>query len=145
MNIKVLFVSLIFLSNAAFALDDIINTPVKNTVSQNTELLTSQVGTAKDWGLTISEWNQYLNLMQGPSGHYYKSLSPPEVMGIQAETMEELNHYAEVAAKLEHDKLERELRFNTAFHEAASKLYAAEPLIRPFDLTPFTPITQSSQ
>jgi integrating conjugative element protein (TIGR03759 family) len=140
MKKKLLIASLILISSTVFA-NDVMNTPTQNTVTQNTEISTSQIGTAKDWGLTDSEWNQYLKLMQGPSAHYYKNLSPPEILGIQAETTDELNHYAEVAAKLEHDKLERELRFNSAFYEAASKLYAAEPLIRPFDLAPFTPIT----
>jgi integrating conjugative element protein (TIGR03759 family) len=81
--------------------------------------------------------------MQGLSGHYYSQLSPPEVLGINAETADELQHYAEVSVKIEHDKLERELRFNVAFHEAATRLYASEPIIKPFDYTPFTPIPKN--
>lgn len=117
--------------------DDVINTAVQNTVTRNTEIAREQ---AKEWGLTENEWKQYMQLMQGPSGHYYEKLTPAEVLGINADNMEDMRKYAEISAKQEHDKLERELKFNAAFHEAAAKLYAEEPLIRPFDLTPYTPI-----
>jgi integrating conjugative element protein (TIGR03759 family) len=143
MNCKSSFLILILIAGSVFASDDVLNTHTQNTVSQNTVINTSHIGTAKNWELTESEWNQYTNLMQGPSGHYYEQLSPPEVLGIQAENDEELRHYAEVAAKLEHDKLEKELRFNAAFHEAASRLYMAEPIIKPFDYTAFTPIPKN--
>jgi integrating conjugative element protein (TIGR03759 family) len=143
MNWKLLFLSLMMFSNSVFAGNDVENTQTQNTVSQNTLINTTHIGTAKDWSLTDSEWSQYLNLMQGFSGHYYNQLSPPEVLGINAETAEELRHYAEVSAKLEHDKLEHEIRFNLAFHEAATRLYTTEPIIKPFDYTPFTPIPKN--
>ncbi len=141
--IKKIILILALTSNCAFAADGVENTKTQNTVTQNTEINKPPAGIAKDWDLNETEWNQYLNLMHGPSGHYYANLSPPEILGIKAETNEELRHYAEIAAKLEHDKLERELRFNTAFHEAAARLYSAEPLIKPFDYTPFTPIPKA--
>jgi integrating conjugative element protein (TIGR03759 family) len=139
---KVFSVFFFLLPSFAMAASDVVNTKTENTVSHNTIINTSHLGTAKDWNLTESEWTQYLNHMQGPSGHYYKQLSPPEVLGIEAETTEELQHYAEIAAKIEHDKLERELRFNTAFHDAAARLYSIEPIIKPFDFTPFFPISK---
>jgi integrating conjugative element protein (TIGR03759 family) len=137
---KVAFFCLLIIATPVFATNDIINTSTQNTATQNTTVVNSLVGKAKDWNLTDSEWNQYRIFMQGPSEHYYKQLSPPEVLGINAESIEELQHYAEVAAKLEHDKLERELKFNAAFHDAAARLYSAEPIIKPFDYAPFTPI-----
>jgi integrating conjugative element protein (TIGR03759 family) len=143
MNYKCLLILLVMMTQSTFAADDVVNTQTKNTITQNTAVNTKPVGTAKDWELNNTDWDQYLNLMHGPSGHYYASLSPPEVLGIQAETNEDLRHYAEIAAKLEHDKLERELRFNAAFHEAAAKLYSTEPIIKPFDFTPFTPIPKN--
>jgi integrating conjugative element protein (TIGR03759 family) len=140
MNCKLSLLSLLMITSCAFASNDVANTQTKNTISQNTMVSVTHIGTAKDWNLTETEWIQYINLMQGPSGHYYKNLSPPEILGINSDSTEELQHYAEVAAKLEHDKLERELKFNAAFHEAASRLYTTEPIIKPFDYTPFTPI-----
>jgi len=143
MNYKLLFLSFILVSICTFASDDVINTQTKNTISQNTTVAISHIGTAKDWALTDREWNQYINLMQGTSGHYYKNLSPPEVLGIHADSAEEQRHFAEIAAKLEHDKLERELRFNAAFHEATTRFYSTEPMIQSFDYTPFTPIPKN--
>lgn len=142
---KNLFTCLILwmMLSAAVASDQVVNTPTQNTVSRNTLVQTNTLGMAKEWGLTNTEWEQYLHLMQGFSGHYYKNLSPPEVLGIHAETPEDLRHFAEIAAKLEHDKLAHELRFNVAFHDAATKLYAEEPMIQPFDLTPFTPVPKN--
>jgi integrating conjugative element protein (TIGR03759 family) len=140
MSWKFCLLFFLMITNFAFASDDIANTQTKNTVSQNTEINTTQIGTSKDWELTDKEWSQYLNLMKGTSAHYYKQLSPPEVLGINAESIEELQHYAEVSAKLEHDKLERELKFNAAFHDAAARLYSSEPIIKPFDYSHFTPI-----
>ena len=130
----------LILNTCAFSSNDVVNTLTLNTVSQNTAIKSSHIDMAKDWSLSDAEWKQYLTLMQGPSGHYYQMLSPSDVLGINAETSEELRHYAEISAKFEHDKLERELRFNSAFHEAAARLYSAEPIIKPFDYTPFTPI-----
>ncbi len=143
MNCKFSLLSMLLISTCVFASDDIVNTQTQNTISQNTMVNTTHIGIAKDWNLTDTEWRQYIMLMDGPSAHYYKNLSPPEVLGINASNAEELNHYAEVAATLEHDKLERELRFNAAFHEAATKLYSTEPIIKPFDYTPFTPIPKN--
>ena len=140
---KFSLLSMLLISTCAFASDDVMNTQTQNTVSQNTTVNTTHIGIAKDWNLTDTEWRQYIILMDGPSAHYYKNLSPPEVLGINSNNAEELNHYAEVAATLEHDKLERELRFNAAFHEAATKLYSTEPIIKPFDYTPFTPIPKN--
>jgi|HubBroStandDraft_4_1064222.scaffolds.fasta_scaffold443111_2 hypothetical protein len=129
--------SLIFTSTV-FA-SHIVNTHTQNTISQGTLVISTQ-SLAKDWGLTEVEWIQYVTLMKGYSGHYYQKLSPTEVLGINAETDEDMRHFAEIAAKQEHDKLERELKFNVAFHEAATRLYSGEQIIKPFDLTAFTPI-----
>jgi integrating conjugative element protein (TIGR03759 family) len=143
MNYKLIFLILLIIANGAVASDDVINTKTQNTISQNTTINTSHIGTAKDWALTENEWKQYLNLMQGSSGHYYAHLSPPAVLGIQANNIEDVRHFAELTAKFEHDKLERELKFNAAFHTAAAKLYSTEPIIQPFDYAPFTPVPRN--
>ena len=140
MYLKITAFTLMLLTNYALAAENVVNTKIQNTIDDNTTINTTHLDTSQDWNLTSTEWSQYILLMRGPSGYYYKKLSPPEVLGIQAETADELQRYAEIAAKLEHNKLEREIRFNAAFHDAAVKLYANEPIVRPFDYTPFTPI-----
>lgn len=137
LKFNICLLSLIFTSTVLAS--NIVNTHTQNTISQDTLVISTQ-SLAKDWDLTETEWIQYVTLMKGYSGHYYQKLSPTEVLGINAETDEDMRHFAEIAAKQEHDKLERELKFNTAFHEAAARLYAGEQIIKPFDLTPFTPI-----
>lgn len=133
---KMLFIPILLITfKPAYAMNDVVNTPVQNTITH-----ASQVYVTKAWNLDATEWDHYLKLMQGPAGHYYQHLSPPEVLGLSANTPNDLNHFAEIAAKLEHDKLEHELQFNAAFHAAAARLYSKEPLIKPFDYTPFTPI-----
>lgn len=127
----------------AFSENNVMNTQTQNTIAHNSEINTTHLGTAKDWNLSEGEWLKYLMLMRGPSGHYYEHLSPPQVLGINAEDSDDMRHFAEVAVKQDHDKLERELKFNAAFHEAAARLYSSEPIIKPFDLRPFTPIPKN--
>lgn len=131
---------LLLLSASTFAASDVINTITENSISQNTVETSSGADYAHEWGLTETEWVKYKLLMQGVNGRYYAHLTPSEVLGINAETSNDLKHFAELAAKQEHEKIEKELRFNVAFHTAAKRLYANEPIIRPFDLTPYTPV-----
>ncbi len=124
------------------ATNDVFNTTTVNSISQNTQDTSSVTKSARSWGLTDSEWQKYKSLMEGASDRYYSTLTPPEVLGINATALNELMHFAELHAKQEHDKIEKELRFNVAFHEAAKRLYANEPIIKPFDLTPYAPTKQ---
>jgi integrating conjugative element protein (TIGR03759 family) len=138
----IVFVLLTISTRLFAATNDVISTSTVNTISQNTQDISSVANSARDWGLTDNEWKKYKSLMEGANGRYYPTLTPPEVLGINATALNELMHFAELHAKQEHDKIEKELRFNVAFHEAAKRLYANEPIIRPFDLTPYAPTKQ---
>ncbi len=131
--------SLLFIINTAFA-DNIVNTAPNNTQVNNTA--NSQ---AQDWGISLDEWAQYQKLMQGKNGHWYPQLTPPEVLGLNAQTPQEQQHFAEIAAKQEHDKLAGELAFDHAFHQAMGKLYASEPVIKPFDMSAYNPISLTNK
>ena len=133
-------------------MSDVINTTTHNTRVHSGEStstlskstmdivnLSDSALIAHEWHLTDTEWKNYIALMQGMSGHYYQTLSPPEVLGISAHSDKERDHYAEIAATLEHDKLTQELAFNAAFYHAAKQLYPTEPIINSFDYTPFNP------
>jgi|SRR5579862_1146112 len=133
----IVFVLLTISARLLAATNDVVNTSTVNSVSQNTQDSSSVTKSARDWGLTDSEWNKYKSLMEGISGRYYSTLTPPEVLGINATALNELMHFAELHAKQEHEKIEKELRFNVAFNEAAKRLYANEPIIRPFNLAPY--------
>lgn len=136
------YLIIIFLccSSVSFSAEDVMNTVTQNSVTQNTAIISTHMGKLNDWGLKKTEWNRYLVLMEGPSGHYYPNLTPLEVLGINADNVEDLNHFAELAVRAEHAKVEKELRFNAAFQEAAKKLYAQEPIIRPFDISAYSSV-----
>lgn len=112
-----------------------INTLIESTRSQNTIPTTA----ARDWGLSESEWASYVRLMQGPNGRWYPQLSPAAVLGLNATTVKERQHFADLLAQQEHDKIARELTFNHEFYLAMRRLYPLEPIIQPFDKTPFNP------
>lgn len=137
----ILFAYLGCFSPLLWAAEDVVNTRVENTLNATTAIHTSLVRySALAWDLTEKEWAQYQDVMQGVSGKYYSTLTPPEVLGIEATNAEDLAHFADIVAKQEHDKIARELRFNAAFVLAAKRLYASEPMIQPFDLSAYTPL-----
>lgn len=113
---------------------EVTNTQIVSTAVQNTT-----VGKAQDWGLSETEWTHYQQLMQGPNGRWYPQLSPAAVLGMNAQTDEQREHFAEIFAKAEHDKVARELLFNHLVYLAMRKLYPTEPIIQSFDKTPFNP------
>ncbi len=132
----------LFCSSVSFSAEDVMNTVTQNSVTHNTAIISTNMGKPSDWGLKETEWKRYLALMEGSSGHYYPNLTPLEVLGMNADNIEDLNHFAELAVRAEHAKVEKELRFNTAFQEAAKKLYAEEPIIRPFDISAYSSISK---
>lgn len=111
-----------------------VSSSIQVTQSQNT---TSVV--TRDTRLTDAEWAHYQQLMQGMDSRWYPQLSPAAVLGLRAETETERQHYADLAAQEEHDKIAREMLFNHAFYLAMRRLYPNEPIIQSFDKTPFNP------
>lgn len=116
---------------------------ISTNLDASTTVSNSVIGTAQDWGLSVEEWQQYQRLMQGPAGRWYRPLSPVEVLGLYAETVTDQQHFAEVAAKEQHDKIAREIAFNNAFTLAVQKLYVEEPVIKTFDMSAFNPIQRT--
>lgn len=136
--------TLTFVGNVC-AFGAVSNTPTASTPIQNTVVANTGVGTAKMWGLTDQEWARYQELMQGPDGHYYPQLTPPEVLGMEAQTPQELQHFAEIDAQQEHVRIAKELAFNNAFYDAMKRLYPDEPVIRPHDISAFNPVQSATQ
>jgi hypothetical protein len=93
----------------------------------------------RDERLSETEWAEYRQWMQGPDGLWYPQLSPAAVLGLHAETELERRHFADLVAQEQHDKIAREILFNHAVYLAMRRLYPAEPIIQPFDKTPFNP------
>src|SRR6267143_1259827 len=76
---------------------DVVNSQEITTQVETTQIKNTILGTARDWSLTDSEWQRYQLLMQGPNHLWYPSLSPPAVLGMNADTLEEQKHFAKIA------------------------------------------------
>lgn len=124
---------------------DVTSTQEISAPTQNTMVNNTVIGNPQDWDLSQEEWTKYQKLMQGPFGHWYPKLTPSEILGLNAQTPQEQQHYAEIVAREEHDKLARELDFDRAVHQALLKLYPNEPIIKSFNLSPFNPIQSAKQ
>lgn len=74
------------------------------------------------WGLDLSEWTKYKNIMQGPRGLWTPGLDPIQVLGINAKTDAERNHYASKMAKMEFERMKREGAFSDAYHRHYQQL-----------------------
>lgn len=106
----------------------------------------SQLHEAEVWGLTPEEEQRYVYLMQNKSGVFYQGrhLSPVWILGLNARTDSERTHYAELAAQQEEQYVVQNLAWETAFHQAYKDLTADLPVVKPFDLSPYSPITHEA-
>jgi integrating conjugative element protein (TIGR03759 family) len=138
-KLKIFAVIVFLLIQSAVFAEEVNNTTPQNTAVNNTAELNAQT-----WGLTLEEWQHYQKLLQGKAGKWYPQLTPPAILGLNAQTPEERQHFAEMVAKEEHDKLANELSFNNAVHQAMLRLYANEPVIKPFDMSPYNPHVRGS-
>jgi len=104
-------------------------------------LTEQQLHEAKVWNLTFEEERRYVFLMQNRSGIYYKGLrqTPLDILGINARDEAERNHFAELAAAQEAQKVTKNIAWNNAFHKAYNELFANIPVVGDFDPSPYSP------
>lgn len=88
---------------------------------------------AKMWGLSTDDFKHYLWLMKNtPSGHWYKSLDPAEVLALNAKDPDQMMQYAKIQARNMHARVTRELAFNKIYSEAYKQQYPNEkPIMSP--------------
>lgn len=95
------------------------------------------------WGLTEAQEKRYVLLMQNKSGSYYKetTLTPVEVLGINARTNKERAYYASLDAKQAFQRIAKEEAFDTAYHKAAVVLKDQFNLeiVNAFDYSKYSP------
>lgn len=105
------------------------------------ELNTDQLHQAKVWNLTEMEEKRYVLLMQNRSALYYKDmkLSPTEILGLNARTSEEREHFAELSAEQNEQQIAQVLAWRTAYQAAYKERTKNLPVIKPFDTSPFSP------
>lgn len=97
---------------------------VEKSLGQNT---TNQLKLSEspwlDWGLTQEEWSQYQQLKAGSRGTWTPNLDPLTMLGIEAKTEQERNHFAELLAQKEYQRVEKEIAFQIAYNRAFERLY----------------------
>lgn len=104
-------------------------------------LTEAQQHEAKVWGLTTDEEKRYVLLMQNKSKFYYEGLrqTPIDILGLNARNEHERNHFAELAARQEAQKVAKNIAWNNAFYKAYNKLFANVPVVGEFDPSPYSP------
>lgn len=82
-----------------------------------------------EWGLTREDWARYQEVMQGARGVWSPGIDPLTALGVEARTDAERKRYAELLAKKEFQRTEKEFAFQIAYSKAFERLY---PGILPF-------------
>jgi integrating conjugative element protein (TIGR03759 family) len=105
------------------------------------QLNEQQLHEAKVWNLTFEEEKRYVLLMQNRSKIYYEGLrqTPLDILGLNARNEAERNHFAELAAAQEAQKVSKNIAWNNAFYKAYNKLFANVPVVGDFDPSPYSP------
>ncbi|MDY1037811.1 TIGR03759 family integrating conjugative element protein [Lelliottia sp. CFBP8978] len=85
---------------------------------------------AQQWGLTDSEWQRYQQLRQGERGIWSPGLDPLTTLGVEANNDAERQRFAELLARKEHQRVEKELAFQRAYNQAWKRLYPTLTPIR---------------
>lgn len=105
------------------------------------QLNPTQIHEAKVWDLTLDEEKRYVLLLQNKSAIYYDGLrqTPLDILGINARTEEERNHFAALSARFEAQKVSKNLAWNQAFYVAYNRLFKNVPVVGKTDLSSYSP------
>ncbi|MCP1525253.1 integrating conjugative element protein (TIGR03759 family) [Pseudomonas marginalis] len=91
--------------------------------TQSAPLGRSDSAQAASWGLTEQEWTRFEQIQAGPRGFWSPNLDPLTTLGVEAETDQERQRYAELQVALEAKRAERELAYQSAYTTAWVKLF----------------------
>lgn len=78
---------------------------------------------AKAWGLTDDEWAKFERLQSGPRQYWSPQLDPLTTLGVEADSDQERQRYAELQVRLEAKRAERELAYQKAYSAAWARLF----------------------
>lgn len=106
------------------------NHPSVNTPLQ--ELEKTQIkNRAREWGLTTEEWLRYEQLKQGRRGVLSPGLDPITLLGIEARSDQERQHFADLSVKQDFQRVEAELAFQRAVNAAWQRVFPDVMPIQP--------------
>ncbi|MFJ2445319.1 TIGR03759 family integrating conjugative element protein [Pseudomonas sp. NPDC087626] len=91
--------------------------------TQSAPLGRSDSEQAASWGLTEQEWTRFEQIQVGPRGFWSPNLDPLTALGVEAQTDQERQRYAELQVALEAKRAERELAYQNAYTAAWDKLF----------------------
>ncbi|MGY3324072.1 TIGR03759 family integrating conjugative element protein [Pseudomonas fluorescens] len=91
--------------------------------TKSTPLGRSHSEQAASWGLTEQEWTHFEQIQAGPRGFWSPNLDPLTALGVEAQTDQERQRYAELQVALEAKRAERELAYQNAYTAAWTKLF----------------------
>lgn len=101
-------------------------TPGKASAVRDSEIQASEQVTvrrhAKEWGISLEEYQRYQTLMQGPLGVYSPNLDPLTALGMEARSAEERDRYAELQVKAEAERTRKLLAYQNAYDAAWRRL-----------------------
>lgn len=83
----------------------------------------SDAARAKAWGLTEDEWAKFERLQAGPRHYWSPQLDPLTTLGVETDSDQERQHYAELQVRLEAKRAERELAYQKAYTAAWARLF----------------------
>lgn len=121
----------------------IANTPAQTPLNQSTtqtqsiqQSLIQPINAQKtienmwsEWGLTREEWGRYEELKKSARGIWSPNLDPLTMLGVEARNESERTRYAELLAKKEFQRTEKELAFQITYSRVFERLY---PNMLPF-------------
>lgn len=91
--------------------------------TQSAPLGRSHSEQAASWSLTEQEWTRFEQIQAGPRGFWSPNLDPLTALGVEAQTDQERQRYAELQVALEAKRAERELAYQNAYTAAWAKLF----------------------
>lgn len=89
----------------------------------DTQINPAHEALARQWSLTTEEWERFETLRRGPRGYWTPNVDPLTALGTEARTDTERRRYAELQARMEFKRVERELAYQRAYDEAFARLY----------------------
>ncbi|MHC8308610.1 TIGR03759 family integrating conjugative element protein [Pseudomonas sp. GT1P32] len=116
-------VCLISLLTTGAAMSNPITTQSRIQDTQSAPLGRSDSEQAASWGLTEQEWTRFEQIQAGPRGFWSPNLDPLTALGVEAQTDQERQRYAELQVALEAKRAERELAYQNAYTAAWAKLF----------------------
>ena len=116
-------VCLVSLLTTGAAMGNPVPTQSRIQDTQSAPLGRSHSEQAASWGLTEQEWTRFEQIQAGPRGFWSPNLDPLTALGVEAQTDQERQRYAELQVALEAKRAERELAYQNTYTAAWAKLF----------------------